>query len=423
MGWASGAPEAAMKKMEVILRAMSGQISWVAAAEILQASPRTVRRWRLGWQRWGYNALIDRRRQVPSPRRVAVEEVQRVVQLYREKYARFNVRHFHEIARASHGVTLSYSFTKKALQEAGLVKKYRARGRHRRRREPRACFGEMLHLDGSDHEWLELCAGERQTLMAVVDDATKRALYAQLWPSENLEAVMAALKEVFQRYGLPMALYTDRASWAAWTPKAGGKVDKDHLTEVGRALQRLGIEHILSYSPQARGRVERLNRTFQGRLVNELRVASIDTIEQANRYLREHFVPGYNRRFERAPKDPDSAFVALGRTDLEQFLCTQGERTVGRDNVVSFENVPLQLAKQRGRRSCAGLRVTVRRHLDGTLSVWRAATELGRFDAHGNSLIIPRARAMTPPRRGARLPLRARTVPTQIQSGQITCQT
>src|ERR1043166_7024060 len=132
MGRASGAPEAAMKKMEVILRAMSGQISWVAAAEILQASPRTVRRWRLGWQRWGYNALIDRRRQVPSPRRVAVEEVQRVVQLYREKYARFNVRHFHEIARASHGVTLSYSFTKKALQEAGLVKKYRARGRTRR---------------------------------------------------------------------------------------------------------------------------------------------------------------------------------------------------------------------------------------------------------------------------------------------------
>src|SRR5204862_891994 len=193
---------------------------------------------------------------------------------------------------------------------AGLGAKPRPRGRHRPRRQPRPCFGELLHLDGSPHVWLALGPDQRQTLIAVIDDATKRLLYAQLWAAETLQAVMTALAHVVATFGLPLALYTDRAGWAFHTPKAGGPVDRDHLTHVGRALARLGIEHIGAYSPQARGRGERLNRTLQDRLVNELRLADIRTLEAANGYLRACFIPDHNARFSHPPADSTAAVVA-----------------------------------------------------------------------------------------------------------------
>jgi len=276
---------------------------------------------------------------------------------------------------------------KKALQGAALVAKHRPRGRHRRRREPRPCFGELLHLDGSRHQWLALVPEQWFTLIAVVDDAPKQLLYAQLCPGgESVPAVMTALRAVLQRYGLPLALYTDRAHWAVHTPVAGGSPDRARPTQVGRALARLGIEHILGYSPQARGRSERANRTRQGRLVNELRVAGITTIALANRYAREHFIPDFNAEFARPPATPTSAFVPLGRVDLEQILCVEHERVVGRDNVVTADHVALQLDKQPGRRTCAGLRVLVRRHLDGHHSVWYGPRCFGRYDRGGQRL-------------------------------------
>jgi hypothetical protein len=225
------------------------------------------------------------------------------------------------------------------------------------------------------------------TLLAVVDDATKQLLYAQLCPGgESVSAVMTALRAVLQRYGLPLALYTDRAHWAAHTPVAGGRPDRARLTQVGRALARLGIEHILGYSPQARGRSERANRTLQGRLVNELRVAGITTIALANRYLREHFIADFNAEFARAPAHPTSAFVPLGRVDLEQILCVEHERVVGRDNVVTADHVALQLDKQPGRRTCAGLHMLVRRlsfakNLAGSQTVELSALILARVHA------------------------------------------
>jgi hypothetical protein len=297
------------------------------------------------------------------------------------------VRHFHRVARREHGLPFCYAFVKKALQAAGLVAKQRARGRHRRRREPRPCFGELLHLDGSRHHWLALVPERWFTLLAVVDDATTQVLYAQLCEGgESALAIMTALRAVLDQHGLPMALYTDRAHWAVHTPTAGGLPDRRRLTQVGRALARLGIEHILGYSPQARGRSERANRTLQGRLVNELRVAGITTVGAANRYLRHHFLPDFNEEFARAPADPASAFVPLGRVDLDQILCLEEERVVARDNVVTTDRLPLQLAKQPGRRSCAGLHVLVRHHLSGHRSVWYGSRCLGRYDHHGHLL-------------------------------------
>src|SRR5947209_13253804 len=279
MAYSRDAVERAMKVQEVILRAIDRKLTWVQAADILGYSPRTIRRIRWRLQHYGYDGLLDRRRQTPSPKRAPVAEVQRVLALYRQRYAGFNVRHFHQLARRHHGVPFCYAFVKKALQTAGLVAKHQPRGRPRRRREPRPCFGELLHLDGSRHHWLALVPDQYFTLIAVVDDATKQLLYAELLDGgESTAAVMTALRAVLTTWGLPMALYTDRAHWAAHTPVAGGAADRTKLTQVGRALAQLGIEHILGYSPQARGRSERMNGTLQGRLVNELRAAGIVTV-------------------------------------------------------------------------------------------------------------------------------------------------
>jgi len=229
------------------------------------------------------------------------------------------------------------------------------------------------------------------TLLVVVDDATKQVLYAELVDGgESTAAVMTALRAVVTTWGLPMALYTDRAHWAAHTPVAGGAADRTKLTQVGRALAQLGIEHILGYSPQARGRSERMNRTLQDRLVHELRAAGITTVAAANRYLHARFLPAFNAEFRRPATDPAPAFVALGRVDLEQILSHQDERVVARDNTVVLDGVVLQLAKQPGRRSCAGLRVVVRRHLDGHHSVWLGSRRLGAYDARGH-LLTPAA--------------------------------
>jgi hypothetical protein len=170
------------------------------------------------------------------------------------------------------------------------------------------------------------------------------------------------------------------------TPTTGAAPDRTKLPHVGRALARLGIEHILGYSPQARGRSERTNGTLQGRLVNELRVAGITTLGAANRYLRERFIADYNATFGCSPADPASAFVPVGRHDLDQILCHEEERVVARDNTVTFGRLLLQLTKQRGRRSCAGLRVVVRRHLDGHHSIWWGPRCLGRYSAQGRLL-------------------------------------
>lgn len=384
MAYTRTAVERAMKVQEAIVRALSGRQSWLQVADVLGVSPRTVRRLRWRYERYGYDGVFDHRRRRPSPRAVPLAEVQRLVRLYRERYGPrdghpgFNIRHFYQVACRDHRGRLSYSFVKRARQTAGLVGKRRPRGRHRRRREPRPCFGELLHLDGSLHPWLALVADARQTLIAVVADATKPLLYAQLVAGgESLAAILTALRAVLEQHGIPGALYTDRAGWAVYTPTSGTAPDRTKRTQVGRALARLGIEHIVSFSPQARGRSERANGTLQGRLVNELRVAGIRTLAAANRYLRARFIPDYNARFGRAPADPSSAFVPVGRQDLDQILCHEEERSVARDNTLVLDRVVLQLDKQRGRRSCAGRRVLVRRHLDGRHSVWWGPRCLG----------------------------------------------
>ena len=380
------AEERMMKVQEELMRAIDHEITWIQAAEILGCTTRSLRRWKLRYRTYGMRGLVDgRTRGHRSPRWISPQDVEPLLRLYRERYRGFNVRHFCSIAGREHGLVWSYSFVRQALQAAGLVRKRRPRGRHFMRRPPRPCLGELLHVDGSHHAWLALRPGERQCLVAVVDDATRRLLYAQLSERETTEAVMAALYQVFTQHGLPQALYTDRAGWAVHPLSAGERGVPRPPTQVGRALERLGIEHILAYSPQARGRGERVNRTLQDRLVNELRVAQVRSLASANRYIQARFLALYNAELARPPADPTRAFVTAGGAPLDQILCHEELRHVAKDNTVVLGGVRLQIAKQPGRATCAGLMVVVRRHLDGTHSVWRRPRCWGRFDAQGRA--------------------------------------
>jgi len=377
-----------MKVQEVILRAIAKRITWWQAAEIIGISDRQMRRWRRRYEKWGYDGLWDRRRARPSPRRVPLELAERVLALYGEHYFDFNVRHFHEKLREQHGIALSYTWVKLALQGAGLVRKRGRCGVHRRRRPRRPLPGMLLHLDGSAHAWLG--DGRRYDLLVVLDDATSEIYYAQLVEEESTRTVLVALREVVEEKGLFCALYSDRASHFFETPKAGGRIDPQRVTQVGRALRELGIRMIPAYSPQARGRSERNFGTWQGRLPQELRLRGITTLEEANRFLRQEYITEFNRRFAVTPVQPGSAFLPLEGRDLERVFALQHQRVVNRDNTVEIAHRILQIEKTPWRNTLAGCQVIVYEHLDGTLSVGYGPHVVGRFDAQG--VTLPEAR-------------------------------
>jgi transposase len=304
-----------MKAQEVILKAAAGKLKWWEAAEIMGVSDRTMRRWRERLNEHGYSGLWDYRKQQPSPKRVPMRTVEQVMQLYREKYFDFNVQHFHEKLREVHGIELSYTWVKTALQTAGLVKRRKKPGSHRKRRPRRALPGMMLHIDGSDHRWFS--DERRYELIVILDDATSEIYYAQLVEAESTRTVMAALREVIETRGVFCSLYSDRAGHFFVTPKRGERVDLSRPTQVGRALQELGIRMIPAYSPQARGRMERSYGTWQGRLPQELRLRGISDVEAANTFLREEYVATFNTRFAVAAAQKGSAFVRLRRRDLD----------------------------------------------------------------------------------------------------------
>ena len=379
------AVERAMKIQEVILRAMAKKLTWYQAAEIIGISDRQMRRWYQRYREFGYDGLFDRRWGRPSPKRVPVPIVEQVLGLYRERYFDLNVRHFCEKLREQHDVRLSYTWVKTALHGAGLVKKGRQRGTHRRRRARRSLPGMLLHLDGSRHRWF--LDDRWYDLLVVLDDATSEVYYAQLVDQESTRTVMAALRQVIERKGIFCALYSDRASHFFETPKAGAKIDAHRLTQVGRALQQLGIRMIPAYSPQARGRSERNFGTWQGRLPQELRLRGITSVEAANEFLRQEYIGEFNRRFRVAPLQPGSAFLRYRRRDLDLVFSLQHERTVARDNTVQLGERWLQIEPVGWRGSLAGCRVTVHEHLDSTCSVVYGPHLVGRYNAQGWPLL------------------------------------
>ncbi len=331
--------------------------------------------------------LLDRRIGKASGKRVLVDHCEEVEGLYRTRYQGFTARHFHEHLVRDHRFAWSYSCTKAFLQSRSLLPKAPRRGAHRRKRPRRPLPGMMLHQDASRYAWLP---GEPPLdLVVTMDNATNEIYSALLVEEEGTASTFRALLEVFGRHGLPLSLYTDRGSHYFHTAEAGGNVARGQPTQVGWALAHLGVEHIAAYSPQARGRSERLFQTLQDRLRKELALAGIRTIDEADAWLRGTYIPAHNARFAVKVEQEGSAFVAVPELDLREVLCVEEERVVGNDNCVSFLNHRLQIPQSPLRAHFVRATVRVHQYPDGGLAIFHDRLCLGRYDGNGRPLGAP----------------------------------
>jgi|SRR5277367_689832 len=358
----------------------SAELNQGEAAELLGVTERTFRRWTRRYEEDGEAGLVDRRVGRASGRRVPSDWAEEVERLYRERYRGFTVKHFHEHLVKDHGFGWGYTWLKLHLQWAGVVGQAARKGAHRRKRERRPLPGMMLHQDGSRHAWLE---GEAPLdLIVTLDDATGAIYSAFLVEEEGTASTFRALKEVFCEHGLPMSLYTDRGSHYFRTTRVG-EIDRGHPTQVGRALEQLGVEHIGAFSPQARGRSERAFQTLQDRLVKELKLAGITAIEAADAFLRDVYLPAHNARFAVPAAQPGSGFTPVPGIDLDEILCMQEERQVGADNCVSYRTLKLQIPESPLRPHFVRARVKVHVYCDGSHAVFHGPRCIGRYDENG----------------------------------------
>lgn len=378
-----------MTRKEVIVRAIEGRLTWIAAADILGLTARHMRRLKGAYERQGYGGLVDQRGKTPRRRRIPVQTIATLCRLRRERYADFSIQHFWEQVTEKHGLVLSYTWTRLVLQAAGLAPKLKARGTYRRKRERRALIGMLVHLDASTHAWLP--GHPMQDLVVALDDADGRILYAQFWLQETTASTFHALHHVLTQYGRFAELYTDRGSHFCRTMTAGAAPDLVYDTQVQRALKTLGIRHILARSPEARGRSERAFGTLQGRLPQELRVAGITDYAAANTYLQTVFVPDFNRRFTVPPAQPGSAFLKLVALDLRLVLSAQHERVVRNDSTVVFGSLTLQLPPTKWRRHYVRCPVLVHELPDTMLGLSHQGRLLARYDRTGRLLEAPAA--------------------------------
>ena len=359
-----------------------GRLSQEEAAWILGICDRSFRRYRDRYEEQGMDGLIDKRLNQVSHRRAAVDEVMALTEKYRGGYAGWNAQHFHTWYRRAGG-TRSYTWVKSRLQEAQLIVRAKRKGVHRKRRERSAMAGMLLHQDGSRHEWV---AGQQWDLIVTMDDATSEHYSLFFVEEESSASSFAGVEETIVKKGLFCSLYTDRGSHYWHTPEAGGRVDKVNLTQFGRAMKQLGVSMIAAYSPEARGRSERMFRTHQDRLPKELAKHEITTMDAANQYLRKSYRSGFNAEFSCDPREPATAFVPYIGTELRDILCEQYERTVGNDNCVHFDNYILQIPADRYRFNYVKTKVRVHRYRDGMLGVFHGPRKLATYDQQGNCI-------------------------------------
>lgn len=353
------------------------------AGQLLGVSGRTFRRQIGRFEADGMQGLVDLRMSQVSSRRAPVDEVLGVQRLYSEGFADWNVKHFHAWYGRDQGGTRSYSWVKNVLQEARLVVRSKARGKHRKKRERKPLPGMMLHQDASTHEWVP---GQRWDLVVTMDDATSEHTSMFFCDEEGTDSSFHGIGQTIARHGMFCSLYTDRGSHYFHTPEAGGKVDRLNLTQVGRGLRQLGIEHIAAYSPEARGRSERAFDTHQGRLPKELAKAGITDMNEANDYLERVYRPNHNAEFALPALEPGSAFVPCIGVRLPDILCSQFERTVGNDNCVSFEGCKLQIPASNMRPHYVKTRLIVHRYVDGTMALFHGPRRLAVYDTQGKPI-------------------------------------
>jgi len=358
-----------------------GRLTQAEAALLLGVCDRTFRRYMVKYDEGGLEALMDKRLTQASHRCAPVDEVIKLTEQYRSRYSGWNVKHFHTWYRKDGG-SRSYTWVKNCLQEAGLIKRAKKRGAHRKRRERSALPGMMIHQDGSTHEWV---ANQKWDLIVTMDDATNEHYSMFFVAEEGTASSFRGVQEVIEIRGLFSSFYSDRGSHYWHTPEAGGKVDKHNPTQFGQAMKRLGILMIAAYSPQARGRSERMFRTHQERLPKELALAGITDMEAANHYLKKGYMPAFNAEFSESAVVEGSAFVPWIGGQLEDYLCERHERVVGHDNCVSFNNIKLQIPADQHRCHYVKAKVTVLRYPDGQLAILHGPRKIATFDKTGQA--------------------------------------
>lgn len=368
-----------MRFEEVYRGWQQGMLTQEEAARVLGVSDRTFRRYVERYDDGGMEALLDKRITQISHRRAPVDEVLALAERYRKRYRGWNVCHFHSHYRRAGG-TRSYTWVKKCLQEAKLVEKAPRRGAHRKRRERAPLPGVMIHQDGSRHEWVP---GQEWDLIVTMDDATNEHYSMFFVPEEGTWSSFRGVREVFLKRGIFCSLYTDRGSHYWYTPKEGGKVDKNKPTQFGRAMKQLGVEMIPAYSPEARGRSERMFGTHQDRLVKELSLYGITEMEAANRYIEEIYLPEFNKEFMQPSMEEGSAFVPWIGGNPDEILCEQHDRQVGNDNCVSFEGEKLQIPADKHRCHYIKANVRVHRYEDDSMAIFHGPRRLADYDRDG----------------------------------------
>ena len=349
------------------------------AARLLGVCDRTFRRYINRYEENGLDGLIDLRLTQMSHRRAPVDEVVSVTQQYRKRHLGWNAKHFYSWYRRDGGKR-SYTWVKQRLQEAGLTKKAPGRGKHRKRRDRSPLPGMMIHQDGSTHEWVPR---QKWDLIVTMDDATNEHYDMFFVDQEGTASSFRGVKTVIESKGLFCSFYSDRGSHYWHTPNSGGKVDKQNPTQFGRALKHLGINMIAAYSPQARGRSERAFKTHQERLPKELALAGVTRLGDANRYVKERYLPTFNYEFKQLALEDGSAFVPFCGKSLDDILCEQFERTVGNDNCVHFERMKLQIPSNPYRMHYVKVRVRVHRYSNGRLAVFHGPRKLADYDKNG----------------------------------------
>ena len=365
------------QRVKVIENAAGGRLSVREASRLLQLGERQVQRLKRRYQPDSIAWVQHGNRGRPMPWAVSLPQKQFVLSLARGKYQGFNDSHLTEKLREQEGLALSRETVRRILRAAHLASPQKRRPRQYRSRRPaRPRFGMMALTDASRHDWLQ-GRGPVLTLIGFQDDATARILAAHFQlEAENTLGYLRALHTLIVTHGIPLSLYRDRHSIfqrndAHWT-LAEQLAGKQNPTQLGRALDQLGIEQIPAYSPQAKGRIERAWRTCQDRLVSELRLARATTLEQANAVL-VRFCADYNQRFARPATDAACDFRRLPRRfDLARCLSLRYQRVVGADHTVTLGTHSIALPPLAGQRGCAGETVELSHQLDGTLRVYRA---------------------------------------------------
>lgn len=368
------------RRVEAFGRVRRGGQSRVAAAEALGMSERHFRRLYEAYEEGGAEAIVDRRRGRAASNKAPEDVVDFVEKAFRTRYFDFNAKHFHEaLQRDNPSFRYGYTWTKSVLYLRGCLKPSKQRGRHRKERPRSESAGMLVFQDGSTHDWFQGRRGPCD-LIVTLDDATSAILSAFFVEQEGTASSFAGLGETIEKHGLFSTFYTDRGGHYFYTPKAGEPVDKERLTQVGRALLQLGITHIPSYEPQGRGRMERVFGTLQGRLPQELRLAGLSDIEAANAWLRDHYISAHNAQFACPAASADSHFLAY-TGDLATILCHQEERVVDNANCVRFQGRTLQIPATPQRRHFVAARVRVHLYPDGAIAVFHGPRAIAHFAA------------------------------------------